>query len=134
MFFVCVCLRIPPFPTSAVLKSAAMVMAIFLKWSPFRCNGGGVKVVLGRGECEDYVELPHVRVALQCPVYLCVCVHLPPPPPHCCSPRICGVVVVARCLLCLILVVVVRCLHFVVCCLLLVVCCSLWGSAASFGN
>ena len=112
-----------------------MVMAIFLKWSPFRCNGGEVKVVLGRGGCEDYVELPHVRVALQCPVYLCVCVHLPPPPPpHCYSPRICGVVVVARCLLCLILVVVVRCLHFVVCCLLLVVCCSLWGSAASFGS
>jgi hypothetical protein len=35
-------------------------------------------VVLGRGGCEDYVELLHVRVALQRPVYLRVCVHLPP--------------------------------------------------------
>ena len=48
--FLCVYVYVsPPFPTSAVLKSAAMVMAIFLKWSPFRCNGGEVKVVLGRG-------------------------------------------------------------------------------------
>jgi hypothetical protein len=52
-----------------------MVMAIFLKWSPFRYNGGEVKVVLGRAGCEDYVELPHVRVALQFPVYLYVYVH-----------------------------------------------------------
>ena len=70
----------PHFPTSTVLKSAVMVMAIFLKWSPFRCNGGEVKEFLGRGGCEDHVELPHVRVALQHPVYLCVCVHLPPLP------------------------------------------------------
>ena len=65
----------PPFATTAVLKSAVMVMANFLKWSPFRCNGGEVKVILGREGCEDYVELPHVRVALQFPVYLYVYVH-----------------------------------------------------------
>ena len=70
----------PHFPTSAVLKSAAMVMAIFLKWSPFRYNGGKVKVVLGRGECEDYVELPCVRMALQFHIFVCVCVFTYPPP------------------------------------------------------
>ena len=58
-----------------------MVMAIFLKWSSFRCNGGKVRRVLGRGECEGHVELPHVRVALQHPVYLCVCVFTCPPSP-----------------------------------------------------
>ena len=61
--------------------SAVVVMAIFLKWSPFRYNGGEVKVVLGRAGCEDYVELPHVRVALQFPVYLYVYVYVSPPSP-----------------------------------------------------
>ena len=75
------CLRVPPFPTSTVLKSAAMVMAIFLKWSPFRCNGGEVKVVLGRGGCEDYIELLRVHVALQFHVFLCVYVYVSPPFP-----------------------------------------------------
>ena len=42
-----------------------MVMAIVLKRSPFRCNRGEVKVVLGREGCEDHAELPHVRVALE---------------------------------------------------------------------
>ena len=66
-----------------------MVMAIFLKWSPFRYNGGEVKVVLRRQGCEDYVELPHVRVALQFRIcfYVHVYVSLLP---HYCSPQICG--------------------------------------------
>ena len=66
-----------------------MVMAIFLKWGPFRCNGGEVKVVLGREGCEDHVEPPHVRVALQfhiCFMYVFTC----PPLPHFYSPQICG--------------------------------------------
>jgi hypothetical protein len=71
----------PPFPTSAVLKSAVMVMAIFLKWGPFRCNGGEVKVILGREGCEDYVELPHVRVALQFRICFYVYVYVSPPSP-----------------------------------------------------
>ena len=66
----------PPLPTSAVLKSAAMVMAIFLKWSSFRSMGGKVKVVLGRGGCEDYIELLRVHVALQFHVFLCVYVYV----------------------------------------------------------
>ena len=71
----------PHLPTSAVLKSAAMVMAIFLKWSPFRCNGGEVKPVLGRGGCEDCIEPLRVHVALQFHVFLCVyvCVSLSSP-------------------------------------------------------
>ena len=83
-FHVCfdVCVYVPPpFPTSAVLKSAVMVMAIFLKRSPFRYNRGEVKVVLGREGCEDHVELPHVRVALQFHVCFDVCVHVSPPSP-----------------------------------------------------
>ena len=42
------------------------------------------------GGCEDHVELPHVRVALQFPVYLCACVYLPPPLPHFRRHQICG--------------------------------------------
>jgi hypothetical protein len=77
--FLCVCVYVsPPFPTSAVLKSAVMVMAIFLKRSPFRHNGGEVKVVLGRERCQDHAELPHVRVALQ--FHICFYVHVYAPP------------------------------------------------------
>ena len=58
-----------------------MVMAIFLKWSPFRYNGGEVKVVLGREGYEDHVELPHVRVALQFHICFYVHVYVSPPSP-----------------------------------------------------
>ena len=70
----------PPSPLLQSSNLAVMVMAIFLKWSPFRCNGGEVKVVLGREGCEDYVELPCVRIALQFHIFLCVCVYVSPPP------------------------------------------------------
>ena len=66
-----------------------MVMAIFWKRGPFRYNGGEVKVVLGRAECEDYVELLRVRVALQFHVF-CVCMFTHPPLFHHCSPQICS--------------------------------------------
>ena len=58
-----------------------MVMAIFLKWNPFRYNGGKVEVVLGREVREDYVELPHVRVALQFHICFDVYVYVPPSSP-----------------------------------------------------
>ena len=58
-----------------------MLIAFFLKWSPFRYNGGEVKVVLGRGECEDYVELLRVHVALQFHVFFYVYVYVSPPSP-----------------------------------------------------
>ena len=58
-----------------------MVIAFFFEWDPFRYNGGEVKGFLGRRECGGCVELPHVRVALQIPVCLCVYVDLLPPSP-----------------------------------------------------
>jgi hypothetical protein len=62
---------------------AVTLIAFFFKWSPFRHNGGKVKVVLGRGVCEDFAELPHVRVALEFHVHVCfyACVVRPRVPP-----------------------------------------------------
>ena len=78
------CLLAPPFPTSAVLKSAVIKLGLV------RYNEEEVKGFLGRGVCEDNVELSHARAALYFPTYLYACVYSPPPLPHFCSPQICG--------------------------------------------